>query len=258
MASVHLRRYLAATEWLSGPAWAVRTPFDKQFVDALKAHIPPRSREWVKLDRGGVWVVEDAKKGALKTLLVEYFGAHEICTRCAMGTPCWVWRELDRDLGPRGFKGASFANGSDVGGGSQTPPHTEARDAPPPRAKAAGDNVGEKREGKTWRGKDARGRSSVDFDEWFRTYFGGAPPRPDTEEPNQPPPARRSNVLTLREAAELLGVPKNASVADVKKAYARAAMQHHPDRGGDHEKMVEVNKAKETFEAHFARMGARA
>ena len=33
----------------------------------------------------------------------------------------------------------------------------------------------------------------------------------------------------------ILGVPKNASEKDLKKAYKKASMQHHPDRGGSEE-----------------------
>jgi len=41
----------------------------------------------------------------------------------------------------------------------------------------------------------------------------------------------------------VLGVSKNASDAELKKAYKKASMQHHPDRGGDESKFKEINEA---------------
>jgi len=44
---------------------------------------------------------------------------------------------------------------------------------------------------------------------------------------------------------EILGVGKDASTADVKKAFRKMAMQHHPDKGGEEDKFKEISKAYE-------------
>lgn len=39
---------------------------------------------------------------------------------------------------------------------------------------------------------------------------------------------------------ELLGVTKEASLDDIKKAFRKLALKHHPDRGGDTQKFQEL------------------
>lgn len=45
----------------------------------------------------------------------------------------------------------------------------------------------------------------------------------------------------------ILGVPRNASQDDIRKAYKKKSMLHHPDRGGDEAKFKEVNEAYSTL-----------
>jgi len=44
---------------------------------------------------------------------------------------------------------------------------------------------------------------------------------------------------------KVLGVSKSATDREIKKAFKKAALKHHPDRGGDAEKFKEVEKAKQ-------------
>ncbi|CAA0841347.1 Chaperone protein dnaJ 2 [Striga hermonthica] len=46
---------------------------------------------------------------------------------------------------------------------------------------------------------------------------------------------------------EILGVPKTASQDDLKKAYKKAAIKNHPDKGGDPEKFKELAHAYEVL-----------
>ena len=56
--------------------------------------------------------------------------------------------------------------------------------------------------------------------------------------------------MAKRDFYEILGVAKNASDEDIKKAYRKLAMKHHPDRNqGDNAKEAEA-KFKELKEAY--------
>jgi molecular chaperone DnaJ len=53
--------------------------------------------------------------------------------------------------------------------------------------------------------------------------------------------------MSKRDYYEVLGVGKNASADELKKAFRRAAVKHHPDKGGDEAKFKEVNEAYEVL-----------
>ena len=55
--------------------------------------------------------------------------------------------------------------------------------------------------------------------------------------------------MSNRDYYEVLGVAKNASEAEIKKAFKRLAMKHHPDRNQDDAQAAEKFKeAKEAYE----------
>jgi molecular chaperone DnaJ len=54
--------------------------------------------------------------------------------------------------------------------------------------------------------------------------------------------------MTKRDYYEILGVGKDASADEIKKAFRRLAVQHHPDKeGGNEEKFKEINEAYEVL-----------
>lgn len=53
--------------------------------------------------------------------------------------------------------------------------------------------------------------------------------------------------MAKRDYYEVLGVGKSASADEIKKAFRRAAVEHHPDRGGDETKFKELNEAYEVL-----------
>jgi molecular chaperone DnaJ len=54
--------------------------------------------------------------------------------------------------------------------------------------------------------------------------------------------------MAKRDYYEILGVGKGASADEIKKAYRRLAVQHHPDKeGGSEEKFKELNEAYEVL-----------
>ena len=53
--------------------------------------------------------------------------------------------------------------------------------------------------------------------------------------------------MAKRDYYEVLGVNKSASADEIKKAFRKAAIEHHPDRGGDETKFKELNEAYEVL-----------
>ena len=53
--------------------------------------------------------------------------------------------------------------------------------------------------------------------------------------------------MCIRDSYKILGVSKDATSSEIKKAYRKLAVIHHPDKGGSEEKFKEITKAFETL-----------
>jgi molecular chaperone DnaJ len=51
----------------------------------------------------------------------------------------------------------------------------------------------------------------------------------------------------MKDYYQVLGVPKEASQDEIKKAYYKLAHKYHPDKGGDEKKFKEINEAYQTL-----------
>jgi len=79
---------------------------------------------------------------------------------------------------------------------------------------------------------------------FFPFGFGGG--RRFEEDDDDAPQAESKPVDTER-YYQLLEVEKSATQADIKKAFRKLAVTHHPDKGGDPEKFKEITKAYEVL-----------
>ena len=71
-------------------------------------------------------------------------------------------------------------------------------------------------------------------------------------------PAPHHRVLSSkakRDYYEVLGVPRSATAAEIKKAYRKLAKEHHPDAGGDAAKFQEASEAYEVLSDTEKRQG---
>ena len=60
----------------------------------------------------------------------------------------------------------------------------------------------------------------------------------------------------MRDPYEVLGIARGASFEEIRAAYRRASKSCHPDLGGSHEQMVELNAAY-SFILNELKQGAR-
>ena len=66
--------------------------------------------------------------------------------------------------------------------------------------------------------------------------------------------------MTINEAAQILGIPVNATAEQVRKAFRKLALQWHPDKHSDNpreaEKMMQkINEAHAVFQKHLENVG---
>src|ERR1035437_2687815 len=54
--------------------------------------------------------------------------------------------------------------------------------------------------------------------------------------------------MAKRDYYEILGVSKTATDVEIKKAYRKMAMKHHPDRGGGKEAEEKFKEANEAYQ----------
>lgn len=73
---------------------------------------------------------------------------------------------------------------------------------------------------------------------FWQEFFGAPRTPPPTPRPT-PPPARpsRDPQPTLAEAFVFFGLAPGATAAEIRRAFAKLALKHHPDQGGTNEQM---------------------
>jgi hypothetical protein len=68
------------------------------------------------------------------------------------------------------------------------------------------------------------------------------------------PPPRRSRWRHKEQPHEILGIARNASPAEIKRAFRELSLQHHPDRGGSAEMMTKIIDAHDVMSGKLNEM----
>ncbi len=91
---------------------------------------------------------------------------------------------------------------------------------------------------------------------WARAFTrlrAGLPAWPERRRPPEAAPVVAGD-LPPESALAVLGLTRGASLADIKRAYRKHALETHPDRGGEAAAFVRVQRA---FESASRRVGKR-
>lgn len=87
---------------------------------------------------------------------------------------------------------------------------------------------------------------------WNRMLRGEAPPEPKKKRATREGSEPVARTAPPRSAWSVLGLSAGASMAEVKRAYRKRALETHPDRGGTAEAFSEVQRAYERLAARLA------
>ena len=77
-------------------------------------------------------------------------------------------------------------------------------------------------------------------------FFGGGFPGGFSEEDHEP------QEIENKKLYEVLGLSQSATQDEIKRAFRKLAIQHHPDKGGDQELFKEINAAYEILSNEFS------
>lgn len=77
--------------------------------------------------------------------------------------------------------------------------------------------------------------------------FGGGFPFGDFEDDFQQRGGRQKQKVENSKYYELLGIEKTANDSEIKKAFRKLAMKHHPDKGGDKDHFQQLSQAHDVL-----------
>ncbi len=86
-----------------------------------------------------------------------------------------------------------------------------------------------------WEERKRWEESAFGFDDWFNSILSSLV---------------RQQIPTS--SFQVLGLETTASLEDVKNAYRKLSIQHHPDKGGNSDKFIEITEAKNKLIAYLS------